>query len=110
DTSSKYSNSYAISFFPSVFLSEKLKHNQELQLNYSRRINRPNFFQLFPFTDYSDSLNLSSGNPNLKPEFTNSIEVSYQKTFPKNNSLLVSSYFKYTNDLITRFQSTEKNP
>jgi outer membrane receptor protein involved in Fe transport len=110
DTSSKYSNSYAISFFPSVFLSQKLKHNQELQLNYSRRINRPNFFQLFPFTDYSDSLNLSRGNPNLKPEFTNSIEVSYQKTFPKNNSLLISAYYKNTNDLITRYTATEINP
>ncbi|MFI5185194.1 MAG: TonB-dependent receptor domain-containing protein [Chitinophagales bacterium] len=110
DTASKYSNNYPISFFPSVFLSEKLKHDQELQLNYSRRINRPNFFQLFPFTDYSDSLNLSRGNPNLKPEFTNSIEVSYQKTFPKNNSLLVSAYYKNTTDLITRYTATEVNP
>jgi len=110
DTASKYSNSYALSFFPSVFLSEKLKHDQEIQLNYSRRINRPNFFQLFPFTDYSDSLNLSRGNPNLKPEFTNSIEVSYQKTFPKNNSLLISVYYKNTTDLITRYTATEVNP
>jgi outer membrane receptor protein involved in Fe transport len=99
-----------VSFFPSIFLSQKLKGNQELQLNYSRRINRPNFFQLFPFTDYSDSLNLSRGNPDLKPEFTNSIEVSYQKTFPKSNSLLVSAYYKNTNNLITRYQAVEKNP
>ena len=110
DTASKYSNNYPISLFPSVFISEKLKHDQELQLNYSRRINRPNFFQLFPFTDYSDSLNLSRGNPNLKPEFTNSIELSYQKTFPKNNVLLISAYYKNTNDLITRYTSTEVNP
>jgi outer membrane receptor protein involved in Fe transport len=110
DTSNKYQNNYSISFFPSVFLSKKLNESQEMQLNYSRRINRPNFFQLFPFTDYSDSLNLSRGNPNLKPEFTNSIEVSYQKTFPNNHSLLVSTYFKYTNNLITRYQATEMNP
>jgi outer membrane receptor protein involved in Fe transport len=110
DTAMTYGNSYPINFFPSVFLSEKLKHNQELQLNYSRRINRPNFFQLFPFTDFSDSLNLSRGNPDLKPEFTNSIEVSYQKTFPKNNSLLASAYYKRTTDLITRYSSTEVNP
>ncbi|HET6995057.1 MAG TPA: TonB-dependent receptor [Chitinophagaceae bacterium] len=110
DTSSSYSNSYPISFFPSLFLTQKLKGNQDLQLNYSRRINRPNFFQLFPFTDYSDSLNLSRGNPNLKPEFTNSIELAYQKTFPKSNSLLISVYYKYTTDLITRYQSQEINP
>lgn len=110
DTTSTYHNSYPINIFPSVFLSQKLKHNQELQLNYTRRINRPNFFQLFPFTDYSDSLNISRGNPDLKPEFTNSIEVSYQKTFPKNNSLLVSAYYKGTTDLITRYTATESNP
>lgn len=110
DTSNSYSISYPISFFPSVFLSKKLNATQDLQLNYSRRINRPNFFQLFPFTDYSDSLNLSRGNPGLKPEFTNSIEISYQKTFPKNNSLLISAYYKHTTDLITRYQSEEKNP
>ena len=110
DTVSTYGNHYPISLFPSVFLSEKLKHNQELQLNYTRRINRPNFFQLFPFTDYSDSLNITRGNPDLRPEFTNSIEVSYQKTFPKNNSLLVSAYYKGTTDLITRYTATEMNP
>lgn len=110
DTASSYHNNYPVSLFPSIFLSQKLKHDQELQLNYSRRINRPNFFQLFPFTDYSDSLNLSRGNPGLKPEFTNSFELSYQKTFPKSNSLLVSVYYKRTTDLITRYQSQEKNP
>jgi outer membrane receptor protein involved in Fe transport len=110
DTVATYSNTYPINFFPSLFLSQKLKHNQELQLNYSRRINRPNFFQLFPFTDYSDSLNISRGNPDLKPEFTNSIELSYQKTFPKSNSLLISAYYKNTNDLITRYTATEVNP
>ncbi|MDP4262088.1 MAG: outer membrane beta-barrel family protein [Bacteroidota bacterium] len=110
DTASSYHNNYPVSLFPSIFLSQKLKHDQELQLNYSRRINRPNFFQLFPFTDYSDSLNLSRGNPNLKPEFTNSFELSYQKNFPKSNSLLVSVYYKHTTDLITRYQSQEKNP
>jgi outer membrane receptor protein involved in Fe transport len=110
DSVTTYHHSYPINPFPSIFLSEKLKHNQELQLNYSRRINRPNFFQLFPYTDYTDSLNLSRGNPDLKPEFTNSIEVSYQKTFPKNNTLLVSAYYKYTTDLITRYTETATNP
>ena len=110
DSVTTYHHSYPIDPFPSIFLSEKLKNNQELQLNYSRRINRPNFFQLFPFTDYSDSLNLSRGNPDLRPEFTNSIEVSYQKTFPKNNVLLVSAYYKYSTDLITRYTIKDVNP
>ena len=110
DTTITYSNDFPLSFFPSIFLTQKLKNSQELQLNFSRRINRPNFFQLFPFTDYSDSLNLSRGNPNLQPEFTYSSEISYQKTFTGNNSILASVYFKYTDQLITRYQAIEAHP
>ncbi|MES1217378.1 MAG: TonB-dependent receptor, partial [Bacteroidota bacterium] len=95
---------FPVSLFPSIFLNNKMKHDQELQLNYSRKINRPNFFQLYPFTDYSDSLNISRGNPDLKPEFTNSLELSYQKTFKNRDNFLASLYYKNTNDLITRYQ------
>ncbi|HTS45208.1 MAG TPA: outer membrane beta-barrel family protein [Puia sp.] len=110
DTVGVFSNEYPIDLFPSIFLSQKLGGQQELQLNYTRRIDRPSFFQLFPFTDYSDSLNLSRGNPNLKPQFTNSFELSYQKTYKGNNTFLASVYFKYTTDVITRYQTKETNP
>jgi outer membrane receptor protein involved in Fe transport len=103
-TSENFDIDFPISFFPSVFINQKLKGEQELQLNYSRRVNRPNFWQLTPFTDSSDYLNPSKGNPGLKPEFTNSIEVSYMKTFKNKDNVLVSLYYKNTNDLITRFQ------
>ncbi|HWB28652.1 MAG TPA: TonB-dependent receptor [Chitinophagaceae bacterium] len=107
NTGQKFSNSYPISLFPSVFLSQKLKNNQELQANYSRRVNRPNFFQLIPYTDFSDSLNITIGNPNLKPEFTNSFEMSYSKTFKGGNNLLFSIYYKHSTDLITRYTDSE---
>ncbi len=105
-----FSNSYPISLFPSVFLSYKLENRQELQANFSRRVNRPSFFQLIPYTDRSDSLMITQGNPDLRPEFTSSFEVSYSKTYGKNNTFLASLYYKYTNDLITGFQKSEYNP
>lgn len=105
-----FHNSYPFALFPSVFLSQKMKHNQELQLSVTRKINRPGFFQLIPFTDYSDSLNITRGNPNLVPEFTYNTEFSYMKTFPHNNTLLVSTYYKYTSNLITRYQIPGVNP
>lgn len=102
---------YPISLFPSIFLSQQLKKDQSLQLNYSRRINRPGFFQLFPFVmDYSDSLNISRGNAELRPEFTNSFELSYSKNFNRANNLILSVYYKHTDDLITRFQTEELHP
>jgi ferric enterobactin receptor len=104
-----FSNSYPLSLFPSLFLSQKLSNKQELQLSFTRRINRPNFFQLIPYTDYSDSLNITRGNPDLQPEFTNSLEFSYLKTLKGNNTLLASVYYKRTNNLITRYIDTFTN-
>ena len=109
-TGEKFRNKYPVSLFPSLFLSQKLGDGQELQASYTRRINRPNFFQLIPFADYTDELNITQGNPGLKPEFTNSLEASYSKSFPKNNNLLVSLYYKKTDDLITRYLTPGTNP
>ncbi len=103
---SSFSNSFPVSFFPSIFLTKKLK-SSDLQLSYSRRINRPNFFQLLPFIDYSDSLNINRGNPDLVPEFTNSLDLSLQKNFKNQHSLLFSAWLKMTDNLITRAQVKE---
>ncbi|RFM28241.1 TonB-dependent receptor [Deminuibacter soli] len=110
NTGEHFSNNYPISLFPSVFLTQKLNNNQQLQLSVTRRINRPNFFQLIPYTDYSDSLNITRGNPALVPEFTQSYEFSYMKTFKGNNTLLASAYYKRSNHLITRYLDTATNP
>ncbi|WP_018628945.1 TonB-dependent receptor [Niabella aurantiaca] len=109
-TNNHFNIKYPVSLFPSVFLSQKLNDKQDLQLNYSRRINRPGFFQLFPFIDYSDSLDLNRGNPDLKPEFTNSFELSYSNNFNQGNNLILSVYYKHTSGLITRYQLPDTHP
>ena len=110
NTGQHFSNTYPVSLFPSIFLSEKLKHDQELQLSATRKVSRPGFFQLIPYTDYSDTLNITRGNPALVPQFTNSFEFSYMKTFLHSNTLLLSAYYKYTSNLITRYQDSGSNP
>ncbi|HNP22226.1 MAG TPA: TonB-dependent receptor [Panacibacter sp.] len=110
NTGEVFSNSYPISLFPSVFFSQKLKNKQELQMSYTRRVRRPNFFQLIPYVDYTDSLNIRQGNPDLKPEFTTSLEMSYGKTFKGSNNILASVYFKQTNDMITNYITKDTNP
>ena len=109
DVDSIFSNNYPLSLFPSAFVTYKLNDEDNLQASYSRRINRPNFFQLNPFPDFSDSLLLSRGNPNLVPEFTNSFEISYQNIFNRNHNVLASIYYKRATDLITGYQFTEYN-
>ena len=105
-----FSNQYPVSLFSSLFLTQKIGKRSDLQLNYSRKINRPNFFQLIPFTDFSDSLNLSKGNPGLIPEFTNLLELSYQIQYKTGNSILISFYGRNTKNLITRYQYKDINP
>lgn len=107
---SSFKITYPVSFFPSTFITYKIDDKQDFQLNYSRRINRPNFFQLMPFVDNSDPLNLSVGNPNLKPEFTNSFELNYNYAYKKGANLLISAYYKHTTDLITNYVYRVANP
>jgi outer membrane receptor protein involved in Fe transport len=109
DRDSSFQINYPISLFPSVFFTRKINELDNIQFAYTRRINRPNFFQTMPFTDFSDSLNLRRGEPTLRPEFMNSLELSYQNIFKKGHNLLVSIYYKRASDLITNYQFTEFN-
>lgn len=107
---STFFNNYPLSLFPSSFLNYKISNNQNLQFSYSRKVGRPNFFQLMPFYDYLDSLNIQRGNPGLKPEFTNSLEMNYSKNLKKRQTLMFSIYYKHTTNLISRYQIKEANP
>ena len=110
DSNQVFKNSYPFSFFPSVFLTQKINDKQDIQLNYSRKINRPNFFQLIPYYDFSDSLNISRGNPGLVPEFTNLFELNYDLNLKNGNNIIATLYYRHTNNLITRYQYRDRNP
>jgi ferric enterobactin receptor len=62
--------------------------------------------QVIPFVDSTNDLNWTRGNAGLKPEFTNSLEASYSKTYKGANTFLASVYYKHTTNLITRFLDT----
>lgn len=91
--------------FPSVFLTYTLKEGHDLQLNFSRKIRRPNFWNVNPFVDISDPMNLRKGNPELRPEFNNTFETNYNRTYEKGN-LLVSAYFTNNTGDITQYSDT----
>ncbi len=107
--SAQFKVNFPLSLFPSAFITYKMTDKEDLQLNYSRRVNRPNFFQLMPFPDYSDPQNINIGNAGLKPEFTNSFEVSYNNAYKRGANFLVTAFFKYSTNLITRYSYTGKN-
>lgn len=87
--------------FPSLFVNYTLPADNQLQLNYTRRIKRPDGRKLNPFKNISDSKNIQSGNPNLTPEYSNAIELNYIKTWQR-HILSLSAYFRNTTDVIQR--------
>lgn len=91
--------------FPSLYLTYTLKDGHDLQFNFSRRIRRPNFWQINPFVDITDPQNIRKGNPELRPEFTNSAEANYNRVYDKGN-FLVSLYFRNNTDDITQYTDT----
>ncbi len=103
----KASKSY-FDLFPSAFLSYSLPKGNELQLNYTRRINRPRGRQLNSFINITDSANISFGNPLLSPEFSHSLELNYIKNWD-NHMLSASLYYRATEDVIQRVSYMQGN-
>ncbi|MBR7053775.1 MAG: TonB-dependent receptor [Prevotella sp.] len=87
--------------FPSLFLSYQLTDNDQLQLNYTRRLRRPWGGQLNSFRNTSDASTVSFGNPLLTPEYSNSFSLNYLRTWTQ-HSLLVSAYYRPTTDVMQR--------
>lgn len=91
--------------FPSIFINKEIGGGQDIQINYTRKIRRPDFWRLNPYIDINDPVNLRMGNPNLRPEFTNSFEFNYNKKYEK-GSFLGVLFYRNTQGDITQFSDT----
>ncbi|MEZ5172413.1 MAG: outer membrane beta-barrel protein [Bacteroidia bacterium] len=86
--------------FPSIYLSRKVGEKSVLQINYSRKIDRPGYMQLIPFITYADRQLVQIGNPVLSPSFLNIGEIN--STFQAEKiSLFSGLYFRYAQGAIT---------
>ena len=66
-----------VKLFPTAYLAYYLNDDNTFSLNYSRRIDRPNYESVNPFRIYDNPYSYSEGNPFLSPSFTNNIEFNY---------------------------------
>jgi len=66
-----------VNLFPSVFVSRTLDTNNVINVSFSRRIDRPNYRNLNPFQFFLDPYTFQEGNPNLRPQFTNSFQITH---------------------------------
>ena len=93
--------------FPTVFLSYDLGNQDQLLLNYSRRINRPRAFSLIPFMSFDDDRNYFRGNPDLNPSYENSFELGYSIS-KKKYTINPTLYFKKSEDEQNRYQYADE--
>jgi ferric enterobactin receptor len=96
---------------PSFVLSHKLDKTQSIKFSYSYRLQRPSYNSLNPFYIISDPHDISTGDPNLKPELGHNYELGYSNNFTNGANVYVSAFYRYnTNDLqsFTTFYPTLK--
>ena len=97
-----YGENYNIHYiqpFPSLYLNYSFDKDNQLQLNYTRRLNRPRGFTLNPYVNKTDTTNWTFGNPGLTPEYTNSLEMNYLKSW-ESHTLSASLYYRYTTNVM----------
>ena len=88
-------------FFPTLHLSYPVKEKTELMASYSRRINRPGGRDLDPMPSYYNRYTIRFGNPDLKPEYTNSYELGAMQRFGESRSYIsLDAFHRVTNNKI----------
>ena len=96
-----------LSLFPTAHFTYSLKKKSSLEWSYSRRVSRPRFRSLIPFSSFSDALNIRRGNPNLNPEFTHALEAGYLHHF-QHASVTSSVYYRYTTGVIEHLRTRDE--
>jgi len=94
--------------FPNVRLAYKINDQNKISLFYNRRVDRPNEVDIRIFPKYDDAEIIKVGNPALRPQFTNSIELGY-KTNWKNGYFYTAAYHRFADGTITRISSIVPN-
>lgn len=87
---------------PSAFASYILNTESKIRLSYSRRIQRPNASDLNPIIVVNSAESISVGNPDLKPQTTDSMELGYEYSKQRLN-YQVRAYYRINEDIITSF-------
>ncbi len=83
--------------FPTAFIGYNLNDKNQFGLNYGRRIERPDYEDLNPFYNFLDKYTFQIGNPYLKPQFTNAVELSH--TY--GGFFTTTLNYSYTKDIIS---------
>ncbi len=91
--------------FPTAFISYDIKESDKIIINYNRRISRPEYRIMNPFEYLINEYNIKKGNPDIKPSYSNNLELTY--------SLKESHFFTLTytqeSDIIGEYYKRNEN-
>ena len=90
------------SIYPTLHVSYQLNEMNSFQLSYSRRVKRPDHWNIMPNIDHTNQEYLRMGNPKLDPEYTDAFELGYSLMF-KNTTIYTSLYYRQVQDGINHF-------
>lgn len=90
-----------ITLYPSASMTYSLSEKDQFQMSCSRRVDRPSLGQTKPIREFSTPRVTSIGNPELQPQFTNSVELNYTKTVSK-GSITTGVFVRTINNEINR--------
>ena len=86
--------------YPSLHVDRSLSDQSTLSFGASRRVTRPDPSNLNPYVDHEYTPNLQTGNPNLRPQFTQTYEVGYGYE-GRGSSYGVTGYYRLNHDSVT---------
>lgn len=92
--------------FPSLNISYTPQPGRTMRALYSKRISRPSPYYLDPYVPSTDPLNVSLGNPDLKPSYTESFSLDFSWT-GEHGTLRVAPYYRYTTDMWERIRTVD---
>lgn len=106
EAATQFDNQFS-NLIPSATISKKINDNQTFSVSYTQRLTRPYIWDLNPNKNASDPKNITTGNPDLKPEIAHQAEFTYG-FYPTSNFFLNTALFwKQTNNAIIPFTAVD---
>ncbi len=94
---------------PSVNLQYKFSASHNLKFTYNRRINRPGIYDMNPYWKIGQDYSISQGNPDLKPDYRDRLQLTYTWNFGS-NYFSPNIYYEYLSDKVAQRYQTVLSP
>lgn len=97
-----------LNFFPSFHTTYSFTEDHQIALSYSKRISRPQYYELMPVRQYETPFSYTIGNAKLNPTYINAIELNYKKSW-NNNFFSTEIFSRFTDNVMQYYTRVDAN-